>query len=390
MKAITIFSRIFVGALFIFSGLIKANDITGFSYKLDEYWEVFHMPFMMSFSLLQALVICVVEVVLGAAVLMNIKPKITQWLLLLMIVFFTFLTFYSAYFNKVTGCGCFGDAIPLTPWQSFYKDLILLVFIGILFAQRNRLQFEGYESKNTSYGIVIGGFITVFVAAQFLLQFSEMWLFTLVILFISLVMIHFLKSKAEWPVLIWLIVTNICFSYIAYAYLPFKDFRPYAIGKNISEQMQGTQDVLKYFYRLKNKATGKEQEFDKFPDFNLINEDGIDVTQDILNAEKPILLVVAYNLDKTSIDAHQQLNAQIEEIENAGISIFGLSASNFETIETFRHQVQAAYPYLNADEVTLKTMIRSNPGFILIQKGTVKGMWHYNQMPDKEELMKHL
>ena len=132
---ITQFSRLFVGILFIISGLIKLNDPIGFSYKLDEYFSeaVFNMPFFVPFTLAIALFVVILEVVLGVMLLIGYKTKLTIWLLLLLIVKFTFLTFYSAYFDVVKDCGCFGDALHLTPWQSFSKDLILLFFILILF-----------------------------------------------------------------------------------------------------------------------------------------------------------------------------------------------------------------------------------------------------------------
>src|SRR5690554_1195739 len=136
MRIITQIARLIVGILFIISGLIKLNDPLGFSFKLDEYFSemVFNMPFLQPFALSIALFVVIAEVLLGVMLLIGYKRKFTLWSLFAMIVFFTFLTFYSAYFNKVTDCGCFGDAIPLTPWQSFYKDIALLVLILILFA----------------------------------------------------------------------------------------------------------------------------------------------------------------------------------------------------------------------------------------------------------------
>ena len=132
---ITQFSRLFVGILFIISGLIKLNDPIGFSYKLAEYFSepVFNMPFFVPFSLALALFLVILEVVLGVMLLIGYKTKFTIWSLLILIVLFTFLTFYSAYFNVVKDCGCFGDALKVTPWQSFTKDIVLLFFILILF-----------------------------------------------------------------------------------------------------------------------------------------------------------------------------------------------------------------------------------------------------------------
>ncbi|MEO9076189.1 MAG: MauE/DoxX family redox-associated membrane protein, partial [Gelidibacter sp.] len=120
MKFIVAISRIFVGILFIISGFVKLNDPLGFSYKLQEYFgtDVLNLPFLEPYALGIAVMVVVFEVVLGIFLLIGYKPKFTVWSLLLMIIFFTFLTFYSAYFDKVKDCGCFGDAMPLTPWQS--------------------------------------------------------------------------------------------------------------------------------------------------------------------------------------------------------------------------------------------------------------------------------
>src|SRR5205085_579177 len=136
MKLLANIARFLVGVLFIISGFIKANDPLGFSYKLDEYFVVFHMEWMSHISLALAILICAAEIGLGVATLMGARMNFTSWSLLLMIVFFTFLTFYSWYFNKVTDCGCFGDALHLTPFQSFMKDIVLLVLILLIFAWR--------------------------------------------------------------------------------------------------------------------------------------------------------------------------------------------------------------------------------------------------------------
>src|SRR5215217_3588830 len=134
------FCRIAVGLLFIFSGLIKINDPLGFSYKLEEYFEVFHITFLNGFAVGISIILCALEIILGFALLIGIRAKQVAWGLLLLIIFFSFLTFYSAYFKVVQSCGCFGDAIPLTPWQSFSKDLVLLLLIVVLFKNYNAIK----------------------------------------------------------------------------------------------------------------------------------------------------------------------------------------------------------------------------------------------------------
>src|SRR6201989_2535091 len=151
------FCRIGVGLLFIFSGLIKINDPLGFSYKLEEYFEVFHITFLNDFALSISIILCSLEIILGFALLTGVRAVSVAWGLLLLIIFFAFLTFYSAYFQVVQTCGCFGDAIPLTPWQSFSKDVVLLLLIIVLFINRKRI--TPVFNKNKGDNMLIGSTI---------------------------------------------------------------------------------------------------------------------------------------------------------------------------------------------------------------------------------------
>src|SRR5690606_19515698 len=209
-------SRIFVGILFIFSGLIKANDPMGFGYKLQEYFHVFKMDFLNDYSTWLAVIICGLEIILGAFLLLGFYRRKVAWGLLLLIIFFTFLTFYSAFFEVVTSCGCFGDAIPLTPWQSFIKDLVLLAFILIIFKYKDHIQ--PIMAKGTGRG-----FVTFMV---FLISFG-----------IGIYTVFF---------------------------LPFIDFLPYKEGHHIPslrvlpEGEEG--DVYEFIYTIKHTSTGETKD----------------------------------------------------------------------------------------------------------------------------------
>lgn len=170
MKALVNFARVFVGILFIFSGFVKLNDPLGFSYKLQEYFSpgVLDIPFLVPYALGLAIILVIAEIILGVALLLGYAKKFTKWALLLMIIFFTFLTFYSAYFNKVTDCGCFGDAIPLTPWQSFFKDVILTVLILIIFFFDRHI--KPLFTKKTNSGIIFLVFIACLGFAYYVLM----------------------------------------------------------------------------------------------------------------------------------------------------------------------------------------------------------------------------
>src|SRR6201996_6011802 len=152
--------RLLVGLLFIFSGLIKQNDPLGFAYKLQEYFEVFHITFLDGLALSMAVFLCAMEMILGFALLIGVRGKQVAWGLLLLIIFFGFLTFYSAFFKVVQTCGCFGDAIPLTPWESFSKDMALLLLVIVIFKHRTSIQpiFSAKNSDRLLIIAVIGAF----------------------------------------------------------------------------------------------------------------------------------------------------------------------------------------------------------------------------------------
>ncbi len=378
MNFITQVCRILVGGLFIFSGLIKLNDPMGFSFKLDEYFapDVLNLPFLQPIALALAVFIVILEVLLGIALLLGSWKKLTAWLLLLMIVFFTFLTFYSAYFNKVTDCGCFGDAIPLTPWESFGKDVVLTVLIVILFTNLK------YIKPVLSAGV------------------------RSVVLILALVGCSYM-------------------GYYVLNHLPLKDFRAYAEGKSIVEGMKPAEELglepTKYgtIYYLKNKDSGEEKKVtsdeyikeewwkkkeweiqsDKTEtvvlhhgyeppvhDFVVLYNDE-DATQEVLNAPV-VFLVIAYNMDKTHKEGYAPINTFAQSAEEAGYPIIGLSASLDSQVEEMRHELQTPFPFATMDETTLKTIIRSNPGLVMLKKGVVTGKWHYNDIPDFEKDIK--
>src|SRR5687768_14568614 len=168
MKTLLTIARIFVGLLFIFSGLVKANDPLGLSYKMQEYFEVWHLYFLNDYSLSFALVMNVFEIIAGIAVLLGWRMKLFGWLLLLLIIFFTFLTGYAAFSGKIAACGCFGDCIPLTPIQSFWKDVIL--FILILFLLVNHRRIKPIVSSKVSAVILITSTLAVSVFQWYVLE----------------------------------------------------------------------------------------------------------------------------------------------------------------------------------------------------------------------------
>lgn len=357
MKYLVGFARIIVGFLFIISGLIKLNDPIGFAFKLQDYFapDVLNLEFLMPLALPLALLLVIIEVLVGVALLIGYLKKFTLWMLLLMIVFFTFLTFYSAYFNKVTDCGCFGDAIPLTPWESFTKDVILLLLILILFVGQKYIK-----------PLFISGVRSIIV------------LLTLVVC--------------------------LGIGYYVLQHLPIIDFRPYKIGANIKEGMETPEDAPQaiYEYRWKFDVDGKEEivvTHGDYPDVQgefvdvdtkLIKEgytppihdfsierDGEDFTEEFLNKEN-LIFVVAYSMSETEHQGFSAIKKITDQALENGYEVIGVSASSEEITQKITEDHNLNFKFYFCDETALKTIVRSNPGILELDKGTVKQKYHWN------------
>lgn len=362
MKYLVQFSRIFVGALFIFSGFIKLNDPVGFSFKLEEYFSsgVLDMPVFEPHALAIAIFVVIVEVLLGVMLLIGFWPKFTVWSLLAMIVFFTFLTWYSAYYNKVTDCGCFGDAIKLTPWQSFTKDVVLLVFILILVAGLSYIQ-------------------------------------------------PIFNAKINWTVMALSTAACSLFCFYVLNHLPWLDFRAYALNTNIKEGMSIPPDAPKPIqeYTWTFKQNGEKVEYVTNGDYPTVEGDfigvetkiiqegyeppvhdftieknGEDFTDEMLSHPK-LVMVICYDLAKTSWDGLEKIKPKLTEAAAKNYKIIGMSASGEDLGMTIKKEYNLNFDFYFTDQTTLKTIVRSNPGVLVLEKGTILQKVHYN---DAEEL----
>jgi uncharacterized membrane protein YphA (DoxX/SURF4 family) len=435
-------SRILVGSLFIVSGLIKANDPVGFSYKLNDYFApgVFNMGWLDPFALELSVLICVAEIVLGVAILFGARMKLASWSLLILMIFFTFLTGYTAianwffdnyessttqFFEGVFGfvarqdisymkdCGCFGDAIKLNPWESFLKDVVLLIFTVFIFLKRKVTKPEGLQTDLINLGVsmvLIAAFALGMVSWAF-----PIW-FALVTFIVLLGIKQFIKQDSkDWIMAIASTIIATWFSVYCIQHLPVKDFRPYKIGNNIGELKEcppdAPQDIYNdtWFYEVNGvvgeytteqapwaiegtKFVDRETELifkgcePPIHDFVLESEDGMDYTEDIL-AEEYMLLVIGYDITNADEDVQPKLNALYDASNNDGGPYMYAMVSNVSSeIETFRHKHQNMFEYLTGDATMLKTIIRSNPGLVLLNKGTVIGKWHYNDIPTYDEI----
>lgn len=353
MKLAASISRYIVGILFIFSGLIKLNDPVGTQIKLEEYFEVFalDMPFLhdffiaiIPFALYLSVFLCTAEVVLGVALLVRYKPKTTTWLLLLIILFFTFLTFYSAWFNKVTDCGCFGDAIKLTPWTSFGKDIFLLILIVIILLRRKYI-------KATPTGLLVA-LATVF---------------------------------------------SLGVAFYAIRHLPVLDLLPYKEGNSIPAQMKPSEPLR---YRYLFEKDGKTLTFEQYPsdtllefkemqlinknaqpkitDYRIWNDEG-DFTDSTFSGNK--LLIVIKDLKDINAAAFPEIRSLAQQLKGDNITPLIVTSASSEDIQQLIAQQQLTMPYYYADATVLKTILRSNPGLLLLKEGVIKGKWHFNDTP---------
>ena len=359
MRVLVGVSRIFVGVLFIISGLIKLNDPVGFSFKLGDYFapEVLNLPFLEPYALVIAVLVVILEVLLGVMLIVGYAKKFTLWSLLLMIVFFTFLTFYSAYFNKVTDCGCFGDALKLTPWESFSKDVVLLVLILVLYKGSRYIQ--PFFSKGVRS-------ITVFISLILCL-----WLG-----------LHVLE------------------------HLPVIDFRAYKVGTNITKGMQTPANAPRAVYQYnwsfdvdgQQKTVinrGEDPKIDgtllgvetsvlqkgyepPIHDFS-IERDGTDYTTQMLE-EEHLLVVIAYNLNVAQNDGFIAIKEATDTALEKGYTVIGISASSTPETEKLAAKYDLDFKFYFCDMTALKTIIRSNPSIIRLEKGTILQKLHFNDV----------
>lgn len=369
MRLVKNLCRIIVGIVFIYSGFVKGIDPLGSDYKFTDYFNAFGMGWMNATTLFFSFALSLVEFLIGIALLFNLWVSRMAWGSLLFMAFFTPLTLVLALTNPVSDCGCFGDAMILTNWQTFWKNIILLLLAIMIFVYRKE-----YKSSLPLVG-----------------QFS----------FLALAGAGML-----------------CLSVYCYRHLPVLDFRPYAVGKNITEGMrlpEGAEpDQYEVTLKYKNKQTGEVQSFTEenypwqdtlnweyessserlvkkgyiTPIHDLVIEHPTlgNITEEILEDDNHTILAVAYNLTQSDMQYQPAINRLAEYAQEKGIRFYGLTSSSERDIETYKKRYHVPYEFCTADEIQLKTMIRSNPGVIILQKGTILDKWAGKDVPDVKEL----
>ena len=368
IKILKHLARILFGLVFIFSGFVKGIDPWGSAYKFTDYfhamgldaivWAAFPLGVLLSFA----------EFAIGVAFLFNWRMKIFSWLGLLFMLFFTPLTLWIALKNPVTDCGCFGDAWVISNWETFYKNLVFIVLAIVVFV--NRSWFDNQVKTKTPLVLSLVTFVAYFGIV-----------------------------------------------YHSYNHLPIFDFRPYKVGVNIPDAMTvpegAPQDEYENIFYYKNKNTGEVEKFDEenYPwqdtvnwefhdmesnliqegyeppihDFRIETPDGENIIDFFTYDENYVFMLVAYDLHKSSTKSQGEINTLADWAMQQSYSFICLTSTLPDESRAFAQANGAPYEFFNCDEITLKTMIRSNPGLIVIKDGTILGKWHYNDIPTPEE-----
>ena len=369
MRLVKNLCRIIVGIVFIYSGFVKGIDPLGSDYKFTDYFNAFGMGWMNATTLFFSFALSLAEFLIGTALLFNLWISRMAWGSLLFMAFFTPLTLVLALTNPVSDCGCFGDAMILTNWQTFWKNIILFLLAIMIFVYRKE-----YKSSLPLMG-----------------QFS----------FLALAGAGML-----------------CLSIYCYRHLPVLDFRPYAVGKNITEGMrlpEGAEpDQYEVTLKYKNKQTGEVRSFTEenypwqdtlnweyessserlvkkgyiTPIHDLVIEHPTlgNITEEILEDDNHTILAVAYNLNQSDTQYQPAINRLAEYAREKGIRFYGLTSSTERDIEAYKKRNHVPYEFCTADEIQLKTMIRSNPGVIILREGTILDKWAGKDVPEVKEL----
>ena len=319
MKVLVNFSRILLGLTFMFSGIVKAVDPMGTQIKLTDYLYAFGMgdAILGSTLLILACILAGFEILIGSYLTVGAFQKGSSLLALLMMVFFTPLTLYLAIKNPVQDCGCFGDAVVLTNWQTFYKNLFLLALALLVFIKQK-------------------------------------------------LVVPFIVERRQWWVTVIIVAVSVRFMVSNIINLPALDFRPYKVGTDLREAI-ANRDMT-------------------FADFSVMNDDFDDVTMDILQDSSYTFLLISSHLEDASESDLDLIDDVFDYCAIWGYNIVGLTASGTETIRQWTENAGADMRFLFCDEIPLQTIVRSNPGLVLLKNGVIINKWSHTNIPSDEEL----
>ena len=362
MKILRYSFRILLGLVFVFSGFVKGVDPLGTAFRIEDYFVAFSIPWAQPFALGISIFLCMLEFTIGVSLLLNLWIRKTAWLLLLVTTYFTVLTFIDAIWNLVPDCGCFGDAIKLSNIQTFIKNLVLMLFVAPVFMWRKK-----YRS-----------------ALPVPLDIGLLLLTALIFTWMSVYSVR---------------------------HLPFIDFMAWEKGRNVNK---AETLPVKFYVTYKNIKTGEKKEYlaSNYPwndslwmsqwtfdsqrvedpgagkTASLMVEDmqGSDVTSSILQNPEYQFLLVIYNLKETNTNAFRRILPFFKKAQADGRPFICITSAMPAEVRKFRLTQGAAFEFYNADDVILKTMVRSNPGLILLKDGKVIDKWAWRDFPEWNEV----
>lgn len=365
LTLLIVLARMTVGATFVFSGFVKAIDPMGTVYKFEDYFSAFGWEFLAPLALLFAVVLAAFEFLLGVNMFLGSYRKLTSWLILLVMSFMTPFTLYLAIKNPVSDCGCFGDALVITNWETFFKNIVLLLLSVFLFRFNERVR--GIYNK-----------------------------------------------PVQWVTVIFILAFVLSVTWVGYNRLPLLDFRPYKNGVNIPKEMvtagksHASEDNFVFIYE--KDGIKKEFSIDDYPsddstwtfvdrvekvsvenlepkikDFNISSPEG-DMTTDILADTNYVFLMFSADINKADDSEIDRINDIYDYAQAHGYGFYCVTSSSMKDIKRWQDDTGAEYPFLYMDEIAIKTIIRANPGMLLLKDGTIYWKLSETELPDESDL----
>ncbi len=362
-KGALLISRLLIGLLFIYSGFVKGVDPLGTQFRIEDYFYAFGTLWALPFALTLSVLLNAFEFSMGLFLLFNLRTKLVSWLVFLMMIFFTITTLNDALYSPVPDCGCFGDALIISNWQTFYKNLVIFALVLILFLRKNSFKSE------------------LKLSTQFLMMIGLFLLFT-------------------------------AFEIYTIRHLPILDFRPWKVGTRLLPE---NPQPAKFYFVYKNEQTGEQKEFlsselpwqdtvfmsqwsyessrevnpdaDLYKTFPMLDLDGNDLSVELAKSEQPVFLMVVYDIMDADADALKKFLPIYNLCQQNGWTFYML---NSDTPDDLRKRVEENglndFPVLNSDDTSLKAAIRANPGLIIIRDGIVLSKFNHRDIPVIEEL----
>lgn len=364
-RIVSIISRFIVGTTFIFSGFVKGVDPYGTIFKIEDYFIAYNIPWANFSALYFSIFLCTIEFVTGIAIMFVLKIRTFSWILMLMMLGFTVITTIDALYSPVPDCGCFGSVIIISNWETFYKNLVLLAFTLIIFAYRGKTRSWFYHHLQATFiGLFVIGF-TLFCLRN-------------------------------------------------YNHLPFMDFMNWKEGKRMVIE---NPKPIEYYLTYKNKQTGETKEYlspnfpfndtawlnnwvfvsqrvvdpntDKPHQLFITDANNVDYTKTFIENPEYQVIFTAWDLKTTKKRAYKDIKILHNQLQKDNINTIIITSTLFEEIQQFQKQHGLEdIEFYNADDIEIKTMVRSNPGMILLKNATVIKKWHWRDLPSYDKLKK--